>query len=382
MTPTPMPTVFRRKAPPVPRDGVYELYWTFASKRHAAFERRVAGIPSPWTDDPILRAFKFCNVFRAADRVSQYMIRTVAYNAVASSWADRIFQVVAFRTFSNVATWDGLRFLLGGAPTIADLASGRFERALDELKASRGGLYTGAFILCATKAYGFDEKHRNHVGLFKHMFVGHGLAEEIRDANSLEGVVKRLQAYPLMGPFMAYQTAIDLNYSEAIDFDEDDYTQAGPGALRGLRKAFVDPGDYSPSDAIAWMADRQEAEFERLSLPFHGLFGRRLHAIDCQGLFCELDKYCREAVPSLASNRSRIKARFVASPEPLGLFFPPKWGLVAGGAFAAGPAACTQPSLQLGTGLHSQGLPARGLAPRGRAARTKAASPAQAPALF
>jgi hypothetical protein len=339
-------------APPVLRDGVYELYWTFASRRHDAFQRRAAGKPAPWTDDRILRVFKFCNVFRAADRVSQYLIRRVAYADEASVCADRIFQIVAFRTFSNVATWEGLRSLLGAAPTIADLASGRFEHALDHVKATRGGLYTGAFILCANKAYGFDEKHRNHVGLFKHMFVRDKLAEVIRGANSLEAVVRRLQAYPLMGPFMAYQTAIDLNYSDLVNFDEDEYTQAGPGALRGIRKAFTDPGDYSPSDAIAWMVDRQEAEFERLALPFSGLFGRRLHAIDCQGLFCELDKYCREAVPSLASNRTRIKARFVATPTPLELFFPPKWGLDAHGGFPARPLEDRQSVLPLRNGSH------------------------------
>jgi len=105
------------------------------------------------------------------------------------------------------------------------------------------------------------------------------------------------------------------------------YTQAGPGALRGLKKAFVSLGDYSPADAILWMTERQQLEFKALDLPFNGLFGRPLHAIDCQGLFCELDKYCREAAPELVSNRSRIKARFSASSEPLQLFFPPKWGL-------------------------------------------------------
>jgi hypothetical protein len=128
-----------------------------------------------------------------------------------------------------------------------------------------------------------------------------------------------------MGPFMAYQTAIDLNYSELLSFDENEYTQAGPGALRGLRKAFHSLGDYSPSDTIRWMVERQDDEFSRLGLRFDGLFGRKLHAIDCQGLFCELDKYCREAIPELASNRSRIKARFIASPKPLDLYFPPKW---------------------------------------------------------
>jgi len=317
----------KRLAPPVPRSGVYEIYWTFASRRQAAFENRLAGRPWPWTDDPILRTYKFCNVFRAADRVSQYMIRHVAYADEPSSHADRAFQIVAFRTFSNVATWESVRSSLGRAPTLEDLRSGRFERALDEAKARNGGLYTGAFILCANKAFGYDEKHRNHVALFKAMFGEGRLDERIRGANSLEAVVLALQAFPLMGPFMAYQTAIDLNYSELMDFGEDDYVQAGPGALRGLRKAFVTLGDHTPSEAIRWMVERQDEEFERLGLPFAGLFGRRLHAIDCQGLFCELDKYCREAVPELLSNRTRIKARFAASSLSLELCFPRRWNL-------------------------------------------------------
>ncbi len=314
-----------KKTPPTLRQGVYELYWAFASRRQEAFERRLSGAPWPWTTDRILQVYKFCNVFRAADRVSQYMIRDVAYADDPSTPADRIFQIVAFRTFSNIRTWRGLRCELRGAPTLDHLASGEFENALDLLKKEYGGLYTGAFILCANKAYGFDEKHRNHVGLFKDMFLERRLHDRIRAANSLEQVIGLLQDFPLMGPFMAYQTAIDLNYSAIMDFSENDYTQAGPGALRGLKKAFTDLNDYSPSETILWMTERQEAEFARLGLPFEGLFGRALHAIDCQGLFCELDKYCREAVPELLSNRSRIKARFTASQEPIKLFFPPKW---------------------------------------------------------
>ncbi|MFZ5685711.1 MAG: nucleotide kinase domain-containing protein [Pseudomonadota bacterium] len=306
---------------------MYELYWTFAARRQAAFEKRLAGEPAPWSDDPILQTYKFCNVFRATDRVSQYMIRNVAYAADAGEFQDRLFQIVAFRTFSNIATWESLRCQFGEAPKLVHLRSPRFEAALDRAKTDNGGLYTGAFILCASKAFGFDEKHRNHVALFKHMFFEQDLAARIRGANSLEAVVGLLQGFPLMGPFMAYQTAIDLNYSDILDFSENDYTQAGPGALRGLKKAFLTLGDFKPSEAIQWMVDRQADEFARLGLPFRGLFGRWLHAIDCQGLFCELDKYCREAAPHLASNRSRIKARFSPSPDPMPLYLPPKWGL-------------------------------------------------------
>lgn len=334
-------TVFSKLRAPTPRDGVYELYWLFASRRQAAFEKRLSGAPWPWAEDPILQNYKFCNVFRAADRVSQYMIRDVAYGPDPGDHADRMFQIVAFRTFSKIQTWEGVKALLGRAPRLEDLRSGAFERALQEVKAREGGLYTGAFILCATKAYGFDEKHRNHVGLFKNMFIEERLDLKIAGANSLEQVVHALQAYPLMGPFMAYQTAIDLNYSTLLSFSENDYTQAGPGALRGLKKAFLDLGDYSPADAILWMVDHQEDEFRRLDLPFKGLFGRMLQGIDCQGLFCELDKYCREAAPELLSNRSRIKARFAASPDPIALYFPPKWGLSISKAVLPGRAAHT-----------------------------------------
>lgn len=334
------PTHFVRHTPPQMRKGVYELYWTFASRRQAAFEARLAGQSRPWTTDPILQVYKFCNVFRAADRVSQFMIRDVAYGEDAETTVrDRVFQITAFRTFSNIATWKSVTNELGGAPRLDHLRSGAFERALDRAKAHNGGLYTGAFILCANKAFGFDEKHRNHVALFKHMFLENACAERVLQAPSLEVVVELLQSFPLMGPFMAYQTAIDLNYSELLDFSENDYTQAGPGALRGLKKAFINLGDFSPADTILWMVDRQEEEFRRLELPFSGLFGRALHGIDCQGLFCELDKYCREAVPALASARSRIKAKYSGREGDIELFFPPKWQLEFRGVLPGSPFA-------------------------------------------
>ena len=313
--------------PPTPRRGVYELYWQFAAERQRIFEQRVIGEPWPWTDDAILQQYKFCNVFRAADRVSQYMIREVCYHEEPCTPEDRLFQIVAFRTFSRIETWRTVRGVLGRYPTLDDLADGSFTKALDHARAENGGLYTGAFILCATDAYGQSLKHLNHVELFRHMFLGDSLATRLLEARSLREVYDLLHRYPLMGDFMSYQTAIDLNYSELTNFSEDEFTQPGPGALRGIKKVFEDVRDYSPIDIILWMVEHQEAEFDRLGLTFNGLWGRRLHAIDCQGLFCETDKYCREAAPELASARKRIKARFAATPEPIKLYFPPKWGI-------------------------------------------------------
>lgn len=315
------------RRPPTPRSGVYELYWHYTSQRHAMFERRAAGIAPPWSSDPILNTFKFCNVYRAVDRVSQYMIRDVCYHDETCTAQDRIFQIVAFRTFSKIDTWRVVRNHLGRYPTLDDLADGGFTAALEYAQKVNGGLYTGAFILCAQDAYGRGRKYLNHIELFRHMFLADNLADEILDAARLRDVYDLLHGYPLMGDFMSYQIAIDLNYSSLLHFSENEFTQPGPGALRGIRKCFTDLSDYTPAEVVLWMVDNQSAELERLQLPFNGLYGRPLHAIDCQSLFCETDKYCREAVPDLVSARRRIKSRFTQNVEPITLFFPPKWDI-------------------------------------------------------
>jgi hypothetical protein len=312
---------------PTPRHQAYDLYWYFAAERQRVFNSRVAGEPGPWSQDAILEEFKFCNVFRASDRVSQYLIREVAYGPQAGMDADALFRIVAFRTFSRTSTWDAICEFLGRPPIIDDLTDVSLRLALEHARAKHGGLYTGAFILCANDAYGQRLKYLNHLELFRHMFVAESLGERLLDAGSLQEIYSLLHDFPLMGDFMSYQTAIDLNYSDLVNFDENDFTQPGPGALRGIAKCFESVGDYKPAEVIQWMVDRQEIEFDRLGIDFTGLWGRRLHAIDCQGLFCETDKYCRIALPQLASARKRMKAKFKPSSESLELFFPPKWGI-------------------------------------------------------
>lgn len=312
---------------PKPRPIAFDTYWRFAAERQSVFEARTDGSDGPWTTDPILQTFKFCNVFRAADRVSQYLIREICYGDDEVDPSDLTFQIMAFRNFSKPATWEAVRLILGRSPRITDLETGAFESALDHVKATEGGLYTGAFILCATDAYGRRTKHLNHVELFKDMFLVNDLASDVREATSLQEVYNLLHAYPLMGDFMSYQVAIDLNYSDLTSFSENDFTRPGPGAVRGIKKVFEDTGTMTQEDIIMWMVEHQQANFERLELDFHGLWGRQLHAIDVQNLFCETDKYLRVAMPELSSARSRIKSKFAPTQVPIEYFFPPKWGV-------------------------------------------------------
>jgi len=315
------------KRPPTPRQRIFDLYWYFAAERQAIFAKRAVGAPGPWTADPILSTYKFCNVFRAADRVSQYMIREVCYHQESVTAADRLFQIVAFRIFSNIATWQTVHDHLGRYPLLSDLANGNFTKALQFAQQQNRTLYTHAFILSPHNAYGQPRKYLNHIELFKHVFLVDNFAENLLQAASLQEIFLLLKHYPMLGSFMSYQIAIDLNYSDLINFSENDFTVAGPGALRGIKKAFEDTGDFTPEEIVLWMVDQQEEAFSKIGLSFRGLYGRKLHAIDAQGLFCELDKYCRVAAPELASARSRIKTKFNPQPQPIDYYFPPKWQL-------------------------------------------------------
>ena len=108
-----------------------------------------------------------------------------------------------------------------------------------------------------------------------------------------------------------------------------DFVVPGPGALDGIRKCFLDRGGLNEPEIIRLMVDRQEDEFARLGIEFQPLWGRRLQLIDCQNLFCEVDKYSRVAHPEIAgvSGRQRIKQKYSLSDEPLECWYPPKWGI-------------------------------------------------------
>jgi hypothetical protein len=109
-----------------------------------------------------------------------------------------------------------------------------------------------------------------------------------------------------------------------------EFVKAGPGAKDGILKCFKDFGGYSFEDIIHLMVENQEQEFKRLNLDFQNLWGRKLQLIDCQNIFCEVDKYSRVAHPEIigASNRKRIKQKYKRQQnESIEYFFPPKWGI-------------------------------------------------------
>ena len=324
----PLPIVMPHLAPAKVSEA-YESYWRFAAERQAVFFRRVRGVTHPWTHDPVLATYKFTNVYRASDRVSQYLIRNVIYRGdLSKSPREVFFRILLFKLFNKIETWELLERALG-AITFEDYRFAAYDAVLSRARQTGRRIYSAAYIMPpGSRAFGRSAKHQNHLLLLERMMADQ-LGERLGQSRTMQEGFEKLRAYPTIGDFLAYQFITDINYSELTDFSEMDFVVPGPGARDGLRKCFVDPGGLNEPELIRLMADLQEQEFERLGLDFQSLWGRRLQLIDCQNLFCEVDKYARVAHPDIAgrTGRIRIKQKFVPTSEPIELFYPPKWKL-------------------------------------------------------
>ena len=180
---------------------------------------------------------------------------------------------------------------------------------------------------CANKAFGYNKKHENHIALLEQMFIKDKMQNKIMKSKNMEEAFNIIKQYPLIGNFMAYQLVTDINYSEVTKFCEREFTVVGPGSERGIKKCFIDLEGMSKEDVIKWMCDHQDEEFSKLGIEFKDLGGRPLQYIDCQNLFCELDKYCRQAVPELKSNRTKIKKKYIPKTDKIEYKYPPKWNI-------------------------------------------------------
>ena len=200
-----------------------------------------------------------------------------------------------------------------------------YDRLLTEYKNNGNKIYNDAYISCANKAFGYEMKHQNHLALLEQMFIKDKMQNKIIDCKSMKEAFNILKEYPLIGNFMAYQLVTDINYSEVVNFREDEFTIAGPGAIRGIKKCFSNLEGATYEDVIKYMYDVQESEFERLKLKFKYINGRKLQYIDIQNLFCELDKYLRVRRPDLKSNRIKIKKKYIKNNNKIEYILPLKW---------------------------------------------------------
>src|ERR1700761_617485 len=87
---------------PISRSNVC-AFFALMGERHAIHLRRKSGQLPPWTDDPILQKYRFCNVYRVHDRSTQFLLSQVIEPSKEGS--DCFFRILLFRLFNRESTW-------------------------------------------------------------------------------------------------------------------------------------------------------------------------------------------------------------------------------------------------------------------------------------
>lgn len=312
------------------KTAVYDVYWRFAVERQNIYFSRLRGEEAPWTKDSVMKKYKFTNAYRILDRVSQFLISNIINPDVGSGlcYEDRIFRILLYKIFNKIETWQLLEKSMGEI-SWEQYSFQDYDRILSAAFRNGAAIYSAAYIMASGKnVFGCERKHQTHLRLLERMMETN-ITGKIGTSSSMAQLYDVLISYPLVGPFLAYQYATDINYSGLTDFSEEDFVIAGPGARDGISKCFSDRGTYSDEDIIRFMMENQDAEFKKLGLDFKNLFGRPLQLIDCQNIFCEVGKYARISHPQIKDKSGRVRIKQVyraarALPIPS---FPEKWGL-------------------------------------------------------
>jgi hypothetical protein len=289
-----------------------DLFWQFVTERQKVWHRRVAdGQQPPWTDDEILRRYRFTNVYRKLDPGTQYVIQHILM--VEAPPQDKIFNVMLYRLIGRRETHDhiGFRHL---DEFDAEEVEAQLKHRRDELDEA---VFTGAYMVSGYQEMGSSDKVENVVTLFDELADEPQFFDEVLAAQSLEEAYDLINRRPGFGNFLSYQVVVDLLYPTTADgggrilpFLPDDWTSPGPGAKKGLNTLVLEPDLVDWLDVMRWLRQHQRDEFARLGLEFPYITTKEgdcleLSLADIQNCLCEYHKYVK-----ISRKTGRARRRF------------------------------------------------------------------------
>ncbi|KAJ7682901.1 hypothetical protein B0H17DRAFT_1014731 [Mycena rosella] len=305
---------------------VFDTLWRWLTERKAIDDKRRAGMPQPWTTDKILQTYKFCNAYRVLDRTSQFVVRDVIEQG-SQDRTELLFRILLFNCFNRIETWTLLKDAFGGELTYAAFDLAAYDRVLDAALNDQS-LFTGAYIKIG-KPLDYSTNHMHYLQQLQ--ILMRDLPPILENATYVADVYEQIAAYPGMGAFLAYQLLLSLLYSPLLPFSANDFVVPGPGASSGLTKMFGrslraarEAVPDIETHILHWLVATQHTHFARLGLAFAFLrdaagAARALDAADLEHAVCEVDKYARNAHPSVRGigNRRGMRGVFHASPSAL-----------------------------------------------------------------
>lgn len=268
-------------------------YWI--EERERVRRAKDIGVPKPWTTDPLLRDFRWCNVRRMDDRVSRELFE---------------------RWYRRHGTWRGLDLTralfarLINWPDALDEVVGSIDgaRVILLARAERGDkVFTGAYLVPGVPGKNKVDSICDLIDL-----IGSRAMAVMRP--SMRGTWAELMKFDGMGSFLAGQVVADLAHlPDGREWtDTDTWAPLGPGSARGINRL----RGIQKDKAVC------QTDFERLLLELIEVLrpqietiwrDRRLQAMDIQNCLCEFDKYRR-----LQLQEGKVRARYDGGREASG----------------------------------------------------------------
>lgn len=253
---------------------------SFIKERHAVYERRAAGQPWPWTEDPILREYRFCNVYRNLDKETQ-LIHTNWLHKHAEE-PDMWFAMTVARLVNWWPTLEMIPFPVPWRPAV-------FKDAMAARKAMGAKVFTGAYMVRADAVVSGSKADYLADYVLGPLWAARKTVRP-RAGDTLDAFHRRLMIYRDMGSFMAAQVVADTKYAANPLRDAPDWwtwAASGPGSRRGLNRVLGRPVS-SPWKESVWRVYFEDLHKEvtmtlGTSLP-------RLSGQDLQNCLCEYDK--------------------------------------------------------------------------------------------
>ena len=285
-----------------------EPLWYWMTEREKIRQNRMAGIRPPFTQDVILQTFKFCNVFREHDRVTTWIRENIRepYDKHPN-----LFVMLGMARIYNLP--ETLQALIDGGPETWPVISRAFDsRAVTKLTQERKDqgrkIYTGAYMISAPSSpsnlwFGQSKQAYIAEGVVGGLFARRRDCPFRHSSDSplpLEGAWSWMRTNKLLGwgPFMSYELVTDARWTSLLRCSPniDSWANAGPGAIRGLRRLLREDGrlrgvpspTVSRAEALPLMQRLLEEAPRNLPRWFP-----RLEMRDIQHSLCEVDKYLR-----------------------------------------------------------------------------------------
>lgn len=265
------------------------LFWYWITERHSIYAKKKGGEPWPWTKDEILQTYKFTNVFRQLDAVTEELtlrkkaLRAAGKNLTEHQKMQLFFHIIVFRMFNWPQTYD----VLNEAGLLDKWHQSRAAKLLKKFKADGNKVFTGAYVI--TNSGRKEDKVDVICEAVTSLHVNESYIVT-NLGNTLEGAVKLLTAYPCVGKFIAYEIVTDLRHTPLLNKAKDIMTWAnpGPGAKRGLNRIHGRPLTFTQPDKL-FITEMKELLDESPSKVDVGPLEMR----DIEHSLCEFDKYCR-----------------------------------------------------------------------------------------